>query len=176
MKPRSIASLATGLCLLALAAGQVCQPRLNPHPQLPKMPPFSSTDRIALFCQTPPHWAPLDSFGLLHRAHAAGAEVRTFALGDPLGEFAPTRIYRSAPFPHSPTGYHPDQWPLLHSDDTAPWLMLTLTPEEITAKNTAILNAAHTLRDSNTDTPQGTREAALLSLARRAEIYQPLPL
>ena len=176
MKPRSIASLAAGLCLLALAAGLVPLPRAHPHPSRPEMPPILPGDRIALFCQTPKDATPLDGFGLIHRVRAVGAEVRTFSPGSPLGDFSPTRLYQSAPFPGTPTGYHPDQWPLPPPDDTGPWLMLTLTPEETNAKNAAVLAAAHALRDSGTDDAQGTREAALLSLVRRAELYRPLPL
>ena len=70
MKPRSIASLATGLCLLALAAAQIPRPRANPHPALPEIPPFSSGDRIALVCQAPENLAPLAGFALLQRARA----------------------------------------------------------------------------------------------------------
>ena len=176
MKPRSIASLAAGLCLLALAAAQIPRPRANPHPALPEIPPFSSRDRIALVCQAPEDMAPLAGVALLHRAHAAGADVRTFAPGVPFGDFSPTRLYQTAPFPDTPTGYHPDQWPLPPPENASPWLMLTLTPEETTAKNAAVLAAAHALRDSGTDDTPGTREAALLALARRAELYRPLPL
>ena len=176
MKPRSIASLAAGLCLLALAAAQIPRPRANPHPGLPEIPPLSAGDRIALFCQAPEEMESLAGFALLRRARAAGAEVRTFAPGTPLGDFSPTRLYQSAPFPGPPPGYHPDQWPLPPPDDTGHWLMLTLTPEETAARNAAVLAAAHALRDSGTDDAQGTLEAALLSLARRAELYRPLPL
>jgi hypothetical protein len=52
--------------------------------------------------------------------------------------------------------------------------MLVLFPDEIAAKNQAVLAAARALRATGTDDSQGSREAALLARARRAELYIPL--
>ena len=54
------------------------------------------------------------------------------------------------------------------------WHMLVLSPEEIAIKNAAVLAAARALRATGTDDAQGSREAALLARARRAELYIPL--
>ncbi len=52
--------------------------------------------------------------------------------------------------------------------------MLVLAPEEQTVKNAAARAAARALGRSGTDDPAGSREAALLSQARRAELDLPL--
>jgi hypothetical protein len=177
MKPASIAQLLAGLLLLALAAWMVPTPRSNPRPELPEIAPFTTADRVALFIPDPENFPPADSFGLVQRARAAGAEVRIFAPGDSTAEFAPTRLYQPFPWPDTPTGYHPDQWPALPPGEKQSgndWHMLVLTPEEIAVKNAAVLAAARAMRATGTDDPQGSREAALLARARRAELYIPL--
>ena len=50
--------------------------------------------------------------------------------------------------------------------------MLVLTPAEQAVRNAAVLAAARALRASGADDAAGTREAALLSRARRAELYR----
>jgi hypothetical protein len=174
MKPQSIALLASGLLLLALAAWLVPLPRSNPRPDLPEIPPFAPRDRVALCLPDPEKSPPSDALALVHRARAAGAEVRIFAPGDSLDGYAPTRIYQPVSGPDTPTGYHPDQWSSLppgEPDSGNDWQMIVLTPEETSIKNAAVIQAAHVLRESGTDDPSGTREIALLSRARRAEIY-----
>jgi len=177
MDTRSIVPLALGLCLLALAAWLVPVPRPLPRPGLPEIAPFAPRERIALFLPEPGTFPAPDSFGLVRRARAAGAEVRVFAPGDPLSSFAPTRIYQPFPGPDTPSGYHPDQWPALPPGEERSgndWHLLVLSPEEQAAKNAAVLAAARAIGKSGADDPQGTREAAMLSRARRAEIYLPL--
>jgi len=174
MKPKSAALLASGLLLLALAAWLVPCPRPNPRPALPEIAPFRAGERIALFLPNPEGFPPPDTFALVQRACAAGAEVRFFAPGDPIDEYAPNRIYQPSPWPDTPTCYHPDQWPALPPGEKGSgndWHMLVLTPEEVAAKNAAVLQAARVLRDRGGADPHGTREATLLSRARRAEIY-----
>lgn len=175
MKANSLVWLAIGLSLLALAARLVPLPRPNPRPDLPEIAPFSAEERIALFLNNPEDFPPPDSFGLVQRARAVGAEVRGFAPGDSMEEFAPTRIVQPLPFPETPTGYHPDQWPALPLNEQDPgndWRLFILAPKEISVKNAAVLAAARALRAGDADDPAGTSEAALLSRARRAEIYR----
>ena len=178
MKPVSAAAGIAGLLLLAAAAWLVPAPRPQPRPDLPEIPPFRPGERIALFIPDPENFPPANSFGLTQRARAAGAEVRVFAPGESRAEYAPDRCYQPSPRPGIPAGYHPDQWPHLppgerNSDND--WQMLVLTPAEMAVRNAAILAAAHALRATGTDDARGTQEAALLSRARRAEIYLPLP-
>ena len=173
MKPRSIAWCSAGLALLSLAAALVPLPRLLPRPDLPELDPFSPRDRVALVLPSPED-ASL-SAPLLSRARAAGAEIQIFAPGDDLASFAPTRILRPGPLPNTPAGYHPDQWPSLPPGEPSPGndgRLLVLTPEEQAARNHAVLAAARALRASGADDPAGSREAALLSRARRAELYR----
>lgn len=177
MNPRAAASGIAGLCLLALAAWWVPRPRLQPRPDWPGIEPFSPGERIALVVPDPENFPAPDGFGLVRRARAAGADVRVFAPGESLAAFAPGRIYQPFSGPCAPAGYHPDQWPALppgENDSGRDWRMLVLTPEEQAVQNAAVLAAARALRASGADDPQGTREAALLSRARRAEIYRPL--
>ena len=177
MNLRAIAAAATGLLLLALAAWLVPSPRLNPRPDLPEIAPFSAADRVALFIPDPASFPPADSLGLVQRARDAGAAVRVFALGAPTGDFAPTRLLQPFSGPDTPTGYHPDQWPALPASVNPPgtgWHMLVLSPDEIAIKNQAVLAAARALRATGTDDSHGSREAALLARARRAELYIPL--
>ena len=178
MNPRAIASGIAAAGLLALAAWWVPSPRLRPRPDWPEIEPFSAGERVALVVPDPETFPSADGFGLVQRARAAGAEVRIFVPGESLAAFAPTRIYQPFPWPYAPTGYHPDQWPALPPGENGSgnaWQMIALTPEEQVVQNAAVLAAARALRASGADDPQGTREAALLSRARRAEIYLPLP-
>ena len=168
MRLKSIVQLAAGLLLLALAAWRVPAPRLHPRPDLPEIPPFSAGERIALVLTDPATFPPPASFGLVQRARAAGAEVRVFAPGDSRADFDPDRLYQPCPGPDSPAGYHPDQWPAPPSGDG--WQMIVLSPEETAVKNQAVLAAARAFRA----TGDAAREAAMLSRARRAEIYLPL--
>lgn len=166
-----------GLLLLAIAAWLAAFPRPNPRPDLPEIAPFAAGDRIALFLPDPGVFPPPGSFGLVQRARAAGAEVRVFASGDSADGFGPTRIYRVHGAPDLPAGYHPDQWPrppAKGNDFGQDWQMLVLTPAEIAVKQQAVLASAGVLRDSGTDDPTGSRELAILSRARRAEVYYPL--
>ena len=172
MNLRSIAAGAAGLLLLAFAAWLVPSPRPNPRPDLPGIAPFSAADRVALFLPDPASFPPADSLGLVQRARAAGAAVRVFAPGEPTGDFAPTRLLQPSPGPDTPAGYHPDQWPTLPPGGS--WQMLVLSAAEMAIKNQAVLAAARALRATGTDDPQGSREAALLARARRAELYIPL--
>ena len=177
MKPVSAAAGAAGLLLLVLAAWLVPVPRPQPRPDLPEIPPFRPGERIALFIPDPENFPPADSFGLVQRARAAGAEVRVFAPGESPAEFAPDRLYQPFPWPTPPAGYHPDQWPALppgERNSGNDWQLLVLTPAEQAVKNAAVLAAARALRAAGTDDPRGTREAGLLARARRAEIYLPL--
>ena len=106
-------------------------------------------------------------------ARAAGAEVRVFASGEAAAAYAPDRLFQSFPWPYAPGGYHPDQWPALPADEKNSgnaWQMLVLTPAEIAVQNQAVLAAAGVYRAAG----DVTREAAMLSRARRAEIYLPL--
>lgn len=172
MNLRSIATGAAGLLLLSLAAWLIPSPRPNPRPDLPEIAPFSAADRIALLLPDPASFPPADGLGLVQRARAAGAAVRVFAPGEPTGDFAPTRLLQPFTGPDTPAGYHPDQWPALPPGGD--WLMLVLSPEETAVRNAAVLAAAHALRATGTDDSQGSREAALLARARRAELYIPL--
>lgn len=177
MKPAAPASFAAGVLLLALAAGLVATPRPPPRPDLPEIPPFRAGERIALVFPEPETFPESGSFGLVQRARAAGAEVTVFPPGADLSAFAPDRIYQPFPGPDTPAGYHPDLWPRLppaeeHSGNA--WQLLVLTPEEQSVKNAAVLAAARAHRASGLDDPRGTREAALLARARRAEFYLPL--
>lgn len=177
MKPLAIAQLLAGLLLLALAAWMIPVPRPNPRPDLPEIAPFTAADRVAIFLPDPENFPPADSLGLVQRARAAGAAVRVFAPGESTAEFAPTRLYQPYPWPDTPPGYHPDQWPSLPDDEKQSgnaWHMLVLSPAEIAVKNAAVLAAARTLRAAGTDDSQGSLEAALLARARRAELYLPL--
>jgi len=177
MNPRSIVLFATGLLLLALAGATVFFPLPDACPDLPELSPFSSGDRVAVFLPAPEEVSPVEALGLVQRAHAVGAEVRVFAPGDSIEDFDPTRRVQPAPWPNTPTGFHPDQWPTLPASEAGSgndWHLLILTPKEQRVKNAATLKAAHAIRDSGTDDAPGTREAALLSRARRAEIWLPL--
>ena len=156
------------LLLLAAAAWFVPSPHLRPRPDLPEIEPFSAGERIAVVLPDPENHLSPESFGLIQRARAAGAEVRVFAPSDSRADFAPDRLYQPCPGPDSPAGYHPDQWPAPPSGDG--WHMLVLTPEETAVKNHAVLAAARAFRA----TGDAAREAAMLSRARRAEIYLPL--
>ena len=179
MNPRSIAFLTAGLALLLLAALQIPSPRLRPRPNLPEIPPFAPGERIALLLPDPDTFPSPESLALVRRARAAGADIRLFSPHESTTDFAPSRIYRADPRPCDPPGYHPDQWPSPpppSADKHSGWHMLVLTPEEETARNAAVLAAARRLRASGTDTSRGDRELVLLSRARRAELYQPLPL
>lgn len=171
MNLKSIGWGAAGLGLLALAGALVPLPRPNARPALPEIVPFQAGERVALFLPDFGSFPAPDGLGLVQRARAAGAEVRAFAPGDSMEEFNPTRIYTPWPWPDSPTGYHPDQWPTPPSGDG--WQMLVLTPEEQAVRNAAVLAAAKALRESSTDDLPGTRESALLARARRAELYRP---
>ena len=177
MNPRRLLLGTAGLALLAAAAWMVPVPRRVPPPDLPEIAPFAPGERIALVVSDPENRPPAEALGLVQRARAAGAEIRIFSPGTDLGEFAPDRIYAPAPGPDRPRGYHPDQWPALPPGENDPghdWRMLVLSPEEQAVQNAAVLAAARARRASGADDPQGTREAALLSRARRAEIYLPL--
>jgi len=177
MNLRSIVLFATGLLLLAIAGAVVFFPLPAACPDLPELPPFSSGDRIAMFLPAPNEVPPVEALGLVQRARAAGADIRVFAPGDSIKDFDPTRMVQPAPWPNTPTGYHPDQWPTLPASEAGSgndWHLLVLTPEEQAVQYAAVLEAAHVIRDSGTDDIQGTREAALLSRARRAEIWLPL--
>ena len=177
MKPSSAIPLAAGLLLLGVAVWWVPQPRSNPRPNLPEIAPFTSRDRLALVLPNRTEFPPADCLGLVQRARAAGAEICVFAPGDPTEAFAPTQTYQPSSDPGAPTGYHPDQWPALPPSEKGSengWQMLVLTPAEMTRKNAAILQAARALRRGGSDDSQGTREAALLAHARRAELYRPL--
>ena len=169
MNWKSAAGLVAGLSLLAVAAWVVPSPRLRPLPAGPEIAPFSAGERLALILPDPDRFPPPESFGLVQRARAAGAEVRIFAPGDSRADFAPDRLYQPCPGPDTPDGYHPDQWPA--SPSGSGWHMLVLTPEETVVKNRAVLAAARALRASGADE---AREAAMLSRARRAELYRPL--
>ena len=177
MNPRSIVLFATGLLLLALAGAVVFFPLPAACPDLPKLPPLNPGDRIALFMPVPEEVPPVEALGLAQRSRAAGADIRVFRPGESTTEFAPTRWLQPAPWPNTPTGFHPDQWPTLpatEAESSNDWHLLILLPKEQAVKNAAIVDAAHVLRDSETDDAPGTREAALLSRARRAEIWLPL--
>lgn len=173
MNRKSTAGLVAGLLLLAVAAWLVPSPRLRPRPDGPEIAAFSAGERIALVLPDPENFPPPEAFGLVRRARAAGAEVRVFAPGDSIAAFAPDRLYQPFPGAYAPAGYHPDQWPALPPDENNSgndWQMLVLTPEEIAAKNQAVLAAARVFRAAG----DAAREAAMLSQARRAEIYLPL--
>ena len=177
MNPRAIASGIAAAGLLALAAWWVPRPRLQPRPDLPEIEPFSAGERIALVLPDPENFPRADGFGLVRRARAAEAEVRVFAPGESLAKFAPARIYQPYPGPYVPAGYHPDQWPVLppgEKDSGNDWRLLVLSPEERAVQNAAVLDAARAIRRNGGDETQGTREAEMLSRARRAEIYLPL--
>ena len=171
MNPKSIGWGTAGLALLALAAGLVPAPRPNPRPDRPEVAPFQAGERVALFLLDPGSFPSSDGLGLVQRARAAGAEIRVFAPDGSVEEFHPTRAYTPWPWPDVPAGYHPDQWPADVSGDG--WQLLVLTPGEQAVKNAAVLAAAKALRESGADDSAGTRAAALLSQARRAELYLP---
>ena len=173
MNWKSAAGLVAGLLLLAGAAWLIPAPRLRPRPDLPEIAPFSAGERIALVLPDPENFPPPESYGLVRRARAAGAEVRVFAPDEAVAAFAPDRLFQSFPWPYAPAGYHPDQWPTLPPDEKNSgnaWQMLVLTPAEIAVKNQAVLAAAGVYRAAG----DAAREADLLSRARRAEIYLPL--
>ena len=173
MNWKSAAGLVAGLLLLAGAAWIIPAPRLRPRPDLPEIAPFSAGERIALVLPDPENFPPPESFGLVRRARAAGAEVRVFAPDEAVAAFAPDRLFQSFPWPYAPAGYHPDHWPALPADEINSgnaWQMLILTPAEIAVQNQAVLDAARVFRAAG----DVTREAAMLSRARRAEIYLPL--
>lgn len=170
MNPRAALLGTAGLALLAVAAWMVPVPRRVPRPDLPEIAPFAAGERIALVVSTPENQPLAESLGLVRRARAAGAEVRIFAAATDFGDFAPDRVYRPFFGPYLPRGYHPDQWPDPPPDEG--WQMLVLTPAEQAVPNAAVLAAARALRASGADDDPGTREAALLSRARRAELYR----
>ena len=173
MNWKSAIGLVAGLFLLAVAAWLVPAPRLRPRPVWPEIAPFSAGERIAMVLPGPENFPPPDAFGLVQRARAAGAEVRVFAPGDPLADFAPDRVFQPFPGAYAPAGYHPDQWPALPPGELRSgnaWHMLVLTPEEIAVKNQAVLAAARFFRAAG----DVAREADMLSRARRAELYLPL--
>lgn len=173
MNLRAIALGTAGLGLLALAGGLVPSPRLVPRPDLPEIAPFAPGERIALILPAPETFPSPDTFGLVQRARAAGAEVRVFALGDSLSAFAPHRTFQPGPEPCAPAGYHPDQWPAWPPDETNSangWQMLILTPQERIVLNQAVLAAARAFRTAG----DIAREADMLSRARRAELYRSL--
>ena len=170
MNPRAIILGTAGLALLAAAVWMVPVPRRVPRPDLPEIAPFTPGERIALVVSGPENRLPAEALGLVQRARSTGAEVRIFAAGTDLGAYAPDRTYRPSPDPDRPLGYHPDQWPARPPGDG--WQMLVLTPAEQAVRNAAVLAAARELRASGTDDARGTREMALLALARRAEIYR----
>ena len=172
VKPSSIALGTAAALLLGLAAALVPRPLPGPRPGLPEIPPFAPGERIALRLPASGDFPPSDSFGLVQRARAAGAEVCVFAPDEPLGHYAPARIYRAAPRPDLPAGYHPDRWPAPPPGGN--WQMLVLSPEETAVRNAAVLAAARALRAGGADDSAGSREAALLARARRAELYFPL--
>ena len=169
MNPRRILLGTAGLALLAAAAGLVPVPRRVPRPDLPEIAPFAAGERIALVVSDPEGQPPAEALGLVQRARAAGAEIRAFATPKEFGDFAPDRIYALAPAPDRPRGYHPDQWPV--PPPGAGWQMLVLTPAETAIRNAAVVAATRDLRA--TDAGEA-REIALLSRARRAEIYVPM--
>jgi|GEM_PF-641819 len=177
MNLRSIVLATTGLLLLVLAGGVVFFPLPAACPELPELPPLTSQDRLAIFIPVPEEVPPFDALGLVQRARSIGAEIRVFSPGDSIEALNPTKLFQPAPWPNTPTGLHPDQWPTLPDAEAGSgndWHLLILTPEEQAIKNAAIVAAAHAIRDSHTDDTPGTREAALLSRARRAEIWLPL--
>lgn len=173
MNRQSSAGLVAGLLLLGAAAWLVPSPRLRPRPAWPEIAPFSAGERIALVLPDPENFPPPESLGLVRRARAAGAEVRVFAPGEAVAAYAPDRLYQPFPWPYAPGGYHPDQWPALPPNETYSghaWQMLVLTPDEIAARNQAVLAAARAFRAAG----DAAREADMLSRARRGEIYLPL--
>ncbi len=173
MKPHSIALALTGTALLALAGWMATFPRPNPRPDRPEIAPFQPGERIALVLDDATAFPPAESLGLIQRARAAGADVRVFSNQADFPAFQPDRAFQPAPWPESPTGYHPDQWPVVPPAETTPGHMLPLSPAEIAAKNAAVIEAAREVRESGTDDARGTRELRILSRARRAEIYLP---
>ena len=179
MNPRAIVLGAAGLGLLALAVWMVPTPRPVPRPDRPEIAPFSAGERIALVRPDSGNDPPPDSLAWVRRVRTAGAEVRAFTPGDSLAAFAPDRVYQPFLGPHVPTGYHPDQWPSLPPDGHRSgnrWQLFVLSPEERNVQNAAILEAARSIRASGTDDVAGTREARMLSRARRAEwMESPLP-
>ena len=170
MNPRRLLLGTAGLALLAAAAWLVPVPRRVPRPDLPEIAPFAAGERIALVVSDPESRPPAEALGLVQRARAAGAEIRTFASPTKFGDFGPDRIYVPAPGLDRPRGYHPDQWPTLPPGDS--WQMLVLTPAETAVRNAAVVAAARDLRTAGADDAAGNREAALLSRARRAELYR----
>lgn len=169
MNPRRIVLGTVGLALLAAAAWLVPVPRQVPRPDLPEIAPFAAGERIAVVVSDPESQPPAEALGLIQRARAAGADVRICTSENDLGDFVPDRIYAPAPGPDRPVGYHPDQWPVLPPGDG--WQMLVLTPAETAVRNAAVLAAARELRAAGAGE---AREIALLSRARRAEIYVPM--
>ena len=167
MNPRRLLLGTAGLALLAAAAWLVPFPRRAPRPDLPEIAPFAAGERIALVVTDPENHPPAEALGLVQRARAAGAEIRTFASPTEFGEFAPDRIYEPATAPDRPRGYHPDQWPV--PPPGAGGQMLVLTPAETAVRNAAVVAAARALRAAGA---AEAREIALLARARRAEIYQ----
>ena len=167
MNPRRLLLGTAGLALLAAAAWMVPIPRSLPRPNLPGIAPFAAGERIALVVSDPGSQPPAEALGLVQRARATGAEVQIFASPTEFGEFAPDRIYAPAPGPDRPSGYHPDQWPVPPPGDGGQ--MLVLAPAETAVRNAAVLAAARELRAAGAGE---AREIALLSRARRAEIYR----
>ena len=173
MSPHRLALGIAGLGLLALAAALVPRPRPNPRPNLPEIPPFAPGERIALVLAEPRPGPAAETLGLLQRARTAGADLRLFRPGEAWTDFAPARAFQPAPWPETPTGYHPDQWPACpaHAGNQWPAQMLVLTAPEREIKNAAVLAAARQVQATGTDDIQGSKEAALLADARRSEIY-----
>jgi hypothetical protein len=175
MKTPSIVLGCAGLGLLALAGWMATFPRPNPRPDLPKIAPFQPGERIALIMENPVTFPPADSLGLVQRARAAGADVRVFSAQQDCSDYEPHRVFQPAPWSESPTGYHPDQWPIVRSADSSdgsPWQILTLDSNENMAKNAAVVEAARVDRESGADDARGTLELQVLSRARRAELYR----
>ncbi len=174
MNTRAMWSGVAGLSLLVVAGLMVPWPRPNPRPALPAMAAFTAGERVALLAEDPT--LPPELLALTQRARAADAVVRVVMPHESLADFAPTRLYRAAPWPEQPTGFHPDQWPYVPPDAaTNDLVMLVLTPAEQAAKNAAVLAAARQFQTTGADDAAGTREARLLAHARRAEIYCALP-
>ena len=172
MKPSSLLLAAAGTALLALAAWQIPSPRPTPRPNLPEIGPFSPGEPVAVVLPPAPFPFPPEELALVRRARAAGAAVQILSPETAPSPALPRRAYSIPSHPESPAGFHPDQWPSVPAAGNPQ--MLVLSPEETAAKTAAVLAAAQRVRDSRAD-PRGLLELPILSLARRAEIYLPVP-